>query len=141
MRGRLGAFEKNTLQTNMNSLNVAVENVTSSESTIRDALLPDGKADIVTALHACDTATDEAILFALRHEAKFIALIRSISTFDFQCCEGRCRPPPTEGAKPEPTATRFFEHDLSYYVIGSLVWAAVIALVFTPLAMRAYRKG
>ena len=38
-------------------------------------------------------------------------------------------------------ATRFFEHDLSYYVIGSLVWAAVIALVFTPLAMRAYRKG
>ncbi|HEX4795205.1 MAG TPA: flagellin [Humisphaera sp.] len=37
MRGRLGAFEKNTLQTNMNSLNVAVENVTSSESSIRDA--------------------------------------------------------------------------------------------------------
>jgi hypothetical protein len=24
-----------------------------------------GKADVVTALHACDTATDEAILFAL----------------------------------------------------------------------------
>jgi flagellin len=37
LRGRLGAFEKNTLQTNINSLNVAVENVTSSESTIRDA--------------------------------------------------------------------------------------------------------
>jgi len=31
--------------------------------------------DIVTALHACDTATDEAILFALRHEAKFVALV------------------------------------------------------------------
>jgi flagellin len=37
MRGRLGAFEKNTLQTNMNSLSVALENVTASESTIRDA--------------------------------------------------------------------------------------------------------
>jgi len=37
LRGRLGAFEKNTLQTNINSLNVAVENVTSSESSIRDA--------------------------------------------------------------------------------------------------------
>lgn len=37
LRGRLGAFEKNTLQTNINSLNVAVENVTSSESQIRDA--------------------------------------------------------------------------------------------------------
>ncbi len=37
LRGRLGAFEKNTLQTNMNSLGVALENVTSSESSIRDA--------------------------------------------------------------------------------------------------------
>ena len=37
MRGRLGAFEKNTLDTNVNSLQVALENVTSSESSIRDA--------------------------------------------------------------------------------------------------------
>ena len=37
MRGRLGAFEKNTLQTNMNSLNITLQNVTSSESAIRDA--------------------------------------------------------------------------------------------------------
>lgn len=45
------------------------------ESAIAEAALPGGHADIVTALHACDTATDEAILFALRHEAKFIALV------------------------------------------------------------------
>ncbi len=37
LRGRLGAFEKNTLNTNMNSLGVALENVTASESSIRDA--------------------------------------------------------------------------------------------------------
>ncbi len=37
LRGRLGAFERNTLDTNMNSLSVALENVTSSESSIRDA--------------------------------------------------------------------------------------------------------
>ncbi len=36
LRGRLGAFQQNTLQTNMNSLQVAMENVTASESTIRD---------------------------------------------------------------------------------------------------------
>jgi flagellin len=36
-RGRLGAFEKNTLDTNVNSLSIALENVTASESTIRDA--------------------------------------------------------------------------------------------------------
>jgi Methyltransferase domain len=48
------------------------------EGRIADAEV--GGADIVTALHACDTATDEAILFALRHEAKFIALV--------PCCQG-----------------------------------------------------
>jgi flagellin len=37
LRGRLGAFEKNTLQTNINSLSVTLENVTASESNIRDA--------------------------------------------------------------------------------------------------------
>jgi flagellin len=37
LRGRLGAFEKNTLNTNVNSLSVALENVTASESSIRDA--------------------------------------------------------------------------------------------------------
>lgn len=37
LRGRLGAFEKNTLDTNISSLQVALENVTSSESSIRDA--------------------------------------------------------------------------------------------------------
>ena len=36
-RGRLGALQKNVLETNINSLNVALENVTASESDIRDA--------------------------------------------------------------------------------------------------------
>ena len=42
---------------------------------IATTTLPGGRADMVTALHACDTATDDAIRFALRHEAKTIALI------------------------------------------------------------------
>ncbi|OPZ98633.1 MAG: Flagellin A [Planctomycetes bacterium ADurb.Bin412] len=37
LRGRLGAFERNTLDTNMNSLRITLENVTASESTIRDS--------------------------------------------------------------------------------------------------------
>jgi flagellin len=36
LRGRLGAFEKNTLQTNIDALQVALQNVTASESSIRD---------------------------------------------------------------------------------------------------------
>lgn len=36
LRGRLGAFEKNTVDTNINQLQITLENLTSSESTIRD---------------------------------------------------------------------------------------------------------
>ncbi|MGA2499393.1 MAG: flagellin [Tepidisphaeraceae bacterium] len=36
LRGRIGAFQKEVLDSNVNSLNVALENVTSSESAIRD---------------------------------------------------------------------------------------------------------
>jgi len=43
------------------------------EGAIADAAM--GPVDIVTALHACDTATDEAIRFALRHDAKYVALV------------------------------------------------------------------
>ena len=37
LRGRLGALKKNVIDTNVNSLSVALENVTASESAIRDA--------------------------------------------------------------------------------------------------------
>jgi hypothetical protein len=33
------------------------------------------KIDVVTALHACDTATDDAIAFALRKHARFLVLV------------------------------------------------------------------
>jgi hypothetical protein len=34
-----------------------------------------GQIDVVTALHACDTATDDAIAFALSKNAKFVVLV------------------------------------------------------------------
>ena len=37
LRGRLGAFERNTIQTNIRALQSSLENVTASESAIRDA--------------------------------------------------------------------------------------------------------
>jgi len=37
VRGRLGAFERNTLQTNIRSLQIGFENIAASESRIRDA--------------------------------------------------------------------------------------------------------
>jgi len=41
---------------------------------IDSPLLP-AKVDVVTALHACDTATDDAIRFALAKHARFIVLV------------------------------------------------------------------
>lgn len=46
----------------------------SINSAITSDKLPE-HIDAVTALHACDTATDEAIAFALKKNAKFIALV------------------------------------------------------------------
>ena len=52
----------------MSFLNLSVD------ESIGSAELPD-TIDLVTALHACDTATDDAIRFALRKKAKFIVLV------------------------------------------------------------------
>jgi hypothetical protein len=46
----------------------------SIEDSIDAPALP-AQVDIVTALHACDTATDDAIRFALHKQAKFIVLV------------------------------------------------------------------
>ena len=40
-----------------------------------DSALVPAQVDIVTALHACDTATDDAIHFALQKQAQFIVLV------------------------------------------------------------------
>lgn len=61
-------------------------------SPIADATLPGGRADMVTALHACDTATDDAIRFALRHEAKTIALVPCCQAEVARLLEGEAGP-------------------------------------------------
>ncbi len=48
-------------------------NASVSEATA-DQRLPD-RVDVVTALHACDTATDDAIAFGLAKQARFMALV------------------------------------------------------------------
>jgi hypothetical protein len=52
----------------MTFLNLSVEESTHSKA------LPE-RIDMVTALHACNTATDDAIHFALQKQAKFVVLV------------------------------------------------------------------
>ncbi len=48
-------------------------NLSVAESADSDAL--PARIDVVTALHACDTATDDAIAFGLKKHARFIVLV------------------------------------------------------------------
>jgi hypothetical protein len=61
LAGRLG-FER------MSFLNVSAQQAADSDG------IP-AHIDVVTALHACDTATDDAIAFGLRKQARFMVLV------------------------------------------------------------------
>src|SRR5450830_252868 len=66
-------FFKSELAQRLNFPGMSFLNLSVAESTHSDQLPP--QIDIVTALHACDTATDDAIQFALKKKAKFMVLV------------------------------------------------------------------
>jgi flagellin len=76
LRGRLGAFEKNTVDTNSDSLQVALENVTSSQSDIADADFAAETANLTraqiltqagTSVLATANSTPQNVLSLLNH--------------------------------------------------------------------------
>lgn len=71
-RAELVAKSKELAQ-QLNFERMRFEHLTVEESTSSNAI-PD-KVDIVTALHACNTATDDAIQFALKKQAKYMVLV------------------------------------------------------------------
>lgn len=89
-------------------------NLSVAESIHSDAI--PAKVDIVTALHACDTATDDAIHFALKKEARFIVLV--------PCCQAEVATILRKNKAAQlssNTLTELWRHPLHTREFGSLV--------------------
>lgn len=78
----------------------------------------EGPVTAVTALHACDTATDEAIQFALRHEAKLVVLV--------PCCQAEAARQ-LEGAG-EHALKQLWRHPIQRREFGSHITNVIRAL-------------
>ena len=81
--------------------------------------LPDS-IDAVMALHACDTATDEAIAFALKKNAKFIALV--------PCCQAEVARLLDEVAPRDAIAPALWRHGIHRREFGSHLTNVIRAL-------------
>lgn len=89
-------------------------NLTVAES-IESAALPE-TIDVVTALHACNTATDDAIRFALKKRARFIVLV--------PCCQAEVAAVLNRNkgrSLAQNTLTEIWRHPLHTREFGSLV--------------------
>lgn len=75
VRGRLGAFEKNTLQTNVRSLQAAVENLTASESRIRDADFA-AETSALTRAQILSSASTNVLQLANQQSQNVLQLLR-----------------------------------------------------------------
>ncbi len=83
--------------------------------TIESDALPE-TIDVVTALHACNTATDDAIHFALKKKAKFIVLV--------PCCQAEVAAVLRKNkgqALAESSLTEIWRHPLHTREFGSLI--------------------
>jgi len=76
---------------------------------------------VLTALHACDTATDEALVLAIAHAADHVAVV--------PCCQAEVARQ-LEAAKPsDPVDAALFEHPLHRREFGSHLTNVIRALV------------
>ena len=91
------------------------------QSILRASESPDlpARIDVVTALHACDVATDEAIAFALRKDAKLIALV--------PCCQAEVARLLEDCPEP-PGLSHLWRHGLHRREFGSHLTNVIRAL-------------
>ncbi len=85
-----------------------------------DAAAPPARVHLVTALHACDTATDDALALAVRHGADHVAVV--------PCCQAEVARQLGEAAAPAPLLAPLFEHPWHRREFGSHLTNVVRAL-------------
>jgi hypothetical protein len=94
---------------------------------IAQAAVPD-RLHLVTALHACDTATDDALLVAIRHNADHVAVV--------PCCQAEVARQLATAAAPAPAVAPLFEHPWHRREFGSHLTNVVRALALEASGYR-----
>ncbi|MGC3996271.1 MAG: SAM-dependent methyltransferase [Anaeromyxobacter sp.] len=80
------------------------------EAPIEAAPVPE-RVHLVTALHACDTATDDALALAIRHGADHVAVV--------PCCQAEVARQLSEAKAPAPLLSPLFDHPWHRREFGS----------------------
>jgi hypothetical protein len=83
------------------------------------------RVNLVTALHACDTATDDAIVLAARHGADHVALV--------PCCQAEVARQLAEGSGTDPVLAELHRHAWHRRELGSHLTNVIRALVLEAL--------
>jgi hypothetical protein len=96
------------------------------EGAIAETPLPD-RLHVVTALHACDTATDDALLLAIRRNADHVAVV--------PCCQAEVARQ-LAGAQASPAVAPLFEHPWHRREFGSHLTNVVRALALEASGYR-----
>jgi hypothetical protein len=84
------------------------------------AAAPPARVHLVTALHACDTATDDALALAIRHGADHVAVV--------PCCQAEVAAQLDRAEAPAPLLASLFEHAWHRREFGSHLTNVVRAL-------------
>ncbi len=97
------------------------------EGAIEEAPVPE-RIHLVTALHACDTATDDALLLAVRRNADHVAVV--------PCCQAEVARQLAAAKDPAPAMAPLFEHPWHRREFGSHLTNVVRALALEASGYR-----
>lgn len=96
-------------------------------SPIDGAELPP-RVNVVTALHACDTATDEALVLAVRHHADHVAVV--------PCCQAEVASQLAKAEPANPGVAALFAHPWHRRELGSHLTNVVRALALEAVGYK-----